>query len=98
MTCAIGNGQGRLVVTASSPATGGNKGITSVQVITYNDEGASIRTDLTWSGAETGAGDQWSTQRVAYGNGYAPKMTIVAKSVTGATKSADFAGRTSPCP
>lgn len=89
---------GSLVVTASSSASGGNRGVTSVYVNTYNNEGASVRTDLSYLGSETGNGDQWSSTRVAYGTGYEKQMTIVAKSSSGATKSADFGGSTSPCP
>ncbi len=98
VACAIGTGQSRLTVTASSTAPGGNKGVTSVHVLTYNDENASLKTDLAWLGPETGNGDQWSTARVAYGTGYQKKMTVVAKSSSGATKSADYSGPTSPCP
>jgi len=98
VSCAIGNGQGRLTVSASSTASGGNKGVTSVHVLTYNDERASLRTDLSWLGPETGNGDQWTTARVSYGSGFEKKMTVVAKSSSGATKSADFTGSSSPCP
>lgn len=98
VSCQISATSGSLVVTASSSASGGNRGVTSVYVNTYNNEGASVRTDLAYLGAETGSGDQWSTTRVAYGNGYEKKMTIVARSSSGATKSADFIGSSSPCP
>lgn len=98
VSCSISATSGRLTVTASSTASGGTKGVSSVHVLTYNDEGASVKTDLSALGPDTGNGDQWSTTRVAYGNGYAKKMTVVAKASTGATKSADFTGATSPCP
>lgn len=98
VSCQISGTTGSLVVTASSSSSGGNKGVTSVYVNTYNNEGASVRTDLSYLGSGTGNGDQWSSTRVAYGNGYERQMTIVARSSSGATKSADFEGSTSPCP
>ena len=98
VSCSINATSGRLTVTASSSATGGTRGVSSVHVLTYNDEGASVKTDLSPLGPDTGNGDQWSTTRVAYGNGYEKNMTVVAKASTGATKSADFSGPSSPCP
>lgn len=98
VSCSINATSGRLTVTASSTATGGTRGVSSVYVLTYNDEGASVKTDLSALGPDTGNGDQWSTTRVAYGNGYEKNMTVVAKASTGATKSADFSGPSSPCP
>lgn len=76
-------GTGQLTVTASSAASGGNRGITKVTVARANDENATLTVDLTYLGPETGNGDQWTTNAIPNGTNFGNRLTITATSSDG---------------
>lgn len=94
LECRINGSSKTLRVSASSSAGGDFDGVKEVYVLTYNNENASVRTNLLHIGYD----DEWSSTIVAYDSNYKDKMTIVAKATDGATKSADFVGSSTPCP
>ena len=94
LECQINGTSRRLRVSASSAASGDFEGVREVYVLTYNDVGGSVKTNLSHIGYD----DEWSSTTVAYNSNYQDKMTIVAKATDGATKSADYRGSSTPCP
>lgn len=75
-----------MTVRAAVPgSSAGQKwGVVAVEVTRVNDEGAQVATGLRWSGAETGAGDEWSNT-IPGGSGWSNSVTVMATTFTNKT-------------
>ncbi len=76
------------VMTVRAAVPGSNAGlkwgVVAVEVTRVNDEGAQVATGLRWSGATTGAGDEWSNT-IPGGSGWSNSVTVMATTFTNKT-------------